>query len=92
MAGSVEGPLPEWIPSMLIDTSVAIARQLERVLDQHGLRAAPESTSAVLPRFYSTGDGTHQQQLAATLLQIDTTVEHVVIPSRRTAAPNSQAA
>jgi glutamate racemase len=77
---------------MLIDTSVAIARQLERVLDQHGLRAAPESAHAVLPRFYSTGDGTHQQQLAATLLQIDTAVEQVVIPSRRTAAPDSQAA
>ena len=77
---------------MLIDTSVAIARQLERVLDQHGLRAAPESANAVLPRFYSTGDGTHQQQLAATLLQIDTAVEQVVIPSRRTAAPDSQAA
>jgi glutamate racemase len=77
---------------MLIDTSVAIARQLERVLDQYELRAAPESASTVLPRFYSTGDGMHQQQLAATLLQIDTVVEQVVIPSRRTAAPDSQAA
>ncbi|GGC32337.1 glutamate racemase [Paraburkholderia caffeinilytica] len=77
---------------VLIDTSVAIARQLERVLDQHGLRAAPEGAGVVLPRFYSTGDGTHQQQLAATLLQIDTAVDQVVIPSRRTAAPDSQAA
>ncbi|SOE70877.1 glutamate racemase [Burkholderia sp. OK233] len=77
---------------MLIDTSVAIARQLERVLDQHGLHAAPESAGAALPRFYSTGDGTHQQQLAATLLQIDAAVDQVVIPSRRTAAPDSQAA
>ncbi|MFP3567858.1 glutamate racemase [Paraburkholderia sp. SIMBA_030] len=75
----------------LIDTSVAIARQLERVLDQHGLRAAPESGSA-LPRFFSTGDGAHQQQLAATLLHIDAAVERVLIPSRRTAAPDSQAA
>ncbi|REG57419.1 glutamate racemase [Paraburkholderia sp. BL6669N2] len=77
---------------MLIDTSVAIARQLERVLDQHGLRAAPQSAATVLPRFFSTGDGTHQQQLAATLLHIDATVEQVSIPSRRTAAPDSQAA
>jgi glutamate racemase len=77
---------------MLIDTSVAIARQLERVLDQHGLRAASENADVVLPRFYSTGDGSHQQQLATTLLQIDAVVEQVVIPSRRTAAPDSQAA
>lgn len=76
----------------LIDTSVAIARQLERMLDQHGLRAAPESAGTALPRFYSTGDGTHQQQLAATLLHVDATVEQVVIQSRRTVAPNSQAA
>lgn len=76
----------------LIDTSVAIARQLERVLDQHGLRATPEGADTVLPRFYSTGDGTHQQQLAATLLQINAAVEQVVIPSRRAAAPDSQAA
>ncbi|MDR6408717.1 UNVERIFIED_ORG: glutamate racemase [Burkholderia sp. 1595] len=77
---------------MLIDTSVAIARQLERVLEQHGLRAPPQGAGSVPPRFYSTGDGTHQQQLAATLLHIDTTVEQVSIPSPRTAAPDSQAA
>lgn len=77
---------------MLIDTSVAIARQLERVLEQHGLRAPPRGAGSVPPRFYSTGDGTHQQQLAATLLHIDTTVEQVSIPSPRTAAPDSQAA
>jgi glutamate racemase len=76
----------------LIDTSVAIARQLERVLDQHGLRAAPQDGVAIPPRFYSTADGSHQQQLAATLLHIQTDVERVTIPSRRTAAPNSQAA
>jgi glutamate racemase len=77
----------------LIDTSVAIARQLERVLDQHGLRATPVDTNApALPRFYSTDDGAHQKQLAATLLHLDAHVERVLIPSRRTAAPNSQAA
>ncbi|WGS51069.1 glutamate racemase [Paraburkholderia sp. D15] len=75
----------------LIDTSVAIARQLERVLDQHGLRAAT-GIPAALPRFYSTDDGQHQKQLAATLLHLDAEVTQVVIPSRRTAAPDSQAA
>ena len=76
----------------LIDTSVAIARQLERVLDQHGLRAAPDNAAPIVPRFYSTADGLHQQQLAATLLHIDAEVERVLIPSRRTAEPDSQAA
>ncbi|MBB5399023.1 glutamate racemase [Paraburkholderia sp. JPY162] len=76
----------------LIDTSVAIARQLERVLEQHGLRAATPAAITPLPRFYSTDDGIHQQQLAATLLRIEAAVEHVLIPSRRTAASDSRAA
>ncbi|WP_199540419.1 glutamate racemase [Paraburkholderia kururiensis] len=68
----------------LIDTSVAIARQLERVLAQHDLLA--ESAAVPLPpRFCSTGDGAHLRQLALTLLQIDAPVESVDIPSRRTA-------
>ncbi|WP_087752619.1 glutamate racemase [Paraburkholderia caledonica] len=75
----------------LIDTSVAIARQLERVLEQYGVRAAPQTADAALPRFYSTGDGTHLRQLVATLLEIDAQVERVLIPSRRT-APSSQPA
>jgi glutamate racemase len=75
----------------LIDTSVAIARQLERVLDQHGLRAAT-GQAVDLPRFCSTSDGAHLQQLAATLLQIEAPVEQVVIPSRRTLSADSQAA
>ncbi|RFU48168.1 glutamate racemase [Paraburkholderia sp. DHOC27] len=75
----------------LIDTSVAIARQVERVLDQNGLRAA-SGASVDLPRFYSTSDGAHLQQLAATLLHLDAAVERVVIPSPSTAAPDSEAA
>jgi glutamate racemase len=74
----------------LIDTSVAIARQLERVLDQHGLRAAGGPDTAALPRFCSTSDGTHLQQLAATLLQLDASVQRVHIPSRRTVALETQ--
>ena len=67
----------------IVDTSVAIARQLDRLLDAHGLRnvtAPPDS----LPRFCSTADGESQRQLAASLLQLDAAVEHVDIPSRRT--------
>ncbi|MEI6002032.1 glutamate racemase [Paraburkholderia bengalensis] len=75
----------------LIDTSVAIARQLERVLDQQGLRS-PGRPAAPLPRFCSTSDGAHLKQLAATLLHIDTPVERVHIPSRRTVTPDSHAA
>ncbi|HEY2021027.1 glutamate racemase [Paraburkholderia sp.] len=76
----------------LIDTSVAIARQLERVLEQHGARAAPPAAGTPLPRFYSTDDGVHLQRLAATLVHIDAAVEQVLIPSPRTAERDSRAA
>ncbi|SAL81524.1 glutamate racemase [Caballeronia choica] len=66
----------------IVDTSIAIARQLERQLNAHGLRSA--SASAIVPRFYSTADGESQRQLAASLLGIEARVEHVVIPSQRT--------
>ena len=67
----------------IVDTSVAIARQLDRLLDAHALKngATPPDT---LPRFCSTADGESQRQLAASLLQLDAAVEHVDIPSRRT--------
>jgi glutamate racemase len=66
----------------IVDTSVAIARQLERLLDADGLKNPATSTD--VPRFCSTADGESQRQLAASLLQIDAPVEHVAIPSRRT--------
>ena len=75
----------------LIDTSIAIARQLERVLDQQGLRS-PERDAAPQPRFCSTSDGAHLKQLTARLLDIDAPVERVHIPSRRTLAQDSHAA
>jgi glutamate racemase len=75
----------------LIDTSIAIARQLERVLDQQDLRA-PARGAAPQVRFCSTSDGAHLKQLAATLLGIDAPVERVHIPSRRTITPDSHAA
>ncbi|CAB3770568.1 glutamate racemase [Paraburkholderia solisilvae] len=67
----------------LIDTSVAIARQLERVLEQHGLRATRHEAAGT-PRFCSTNDGVHLQQLYRALLNIEAPVERVHIPSRRT--------
>ncbi|HKT97433.1 MAG TPA: glutamate racemase [Paraburkholderia sp.] len=82
----------------LVDTSVAIARQLERVLDQHGLRAQPahegdaSAAGGTAARFCSTSDGAHLRMLAAALLGIDAQVECVSIPSRRTRELEADAA
>ncbi|KMY86183.1 Glutamate racemase [Candidatus Paraburkholderia calva] len=65
----------------IVDTSVAIARQLERLLEAGGLQNDASPDPAAMPRFCSTADGGPQRQLAASLLQLDTPVEHVVIPS-----------
>ncbi|WP_175940013.1 glutamate racemase [Caballeronia sp. BCC1704] len=64
----------------IVDTSVAVARQLERLLDASGLCNADASVAAT-PLFYSTADGEPQRQLAASLLQIQADVRHVDIPS-----------
>lgn len=80
----------------LIDTSVAIARQLERLLDQHGLRANAandaDTANTASVRFCSTSDGAHLRQLAAALLDLDSAVECVAIPSRRTLELDANAA
>ena len=69
----------------LVDTSVAIARQLERVLAQHDLLADPLlADTAACARFCSTNGGAHLRMLAAALLGIDAQVETVQIASRRT--------
>jgi glutamate racemase len=70
----------------LIDTSIAIARQLERVLDAHDLRAQARNDIAQLPppRLCSTSDGAHLRQLASTLLGLHVPVEQVDIPLRQT--------
>ncbi|MGN4111923.1 glutamate racemase [Burkholderia gladioli] len=68
----------------LIDTSEAIARQLSRVLEDHGLRA-PAGTAARAPRLYSTDDGSRLQALAAALLGLDAPAETVAIASPRCA-------
>ncbi|KNH06518.1 Glutamate racemase [Candidatus Burkholderia brachyanthoides] len=71
----------------IVDTSVAIARQLERLIEAGGLKNDASPDTAAMPRFCSTADGEPQRQLAALLLQLDAPVEHVVIPSRRTSVP-----
>ncbi|WP_296660538.1 glutamate racemase [Paraburkholderia sp.] len=76
----------------LIDTSVAIARQLERVLTRDGLRAPATGDAPAPARFCSTNDGTHLHMLAAALLGIDAQVESVRIPSRRTLELETNAA
>jgi glutamate racemase len=63
----------------LIDTGVAIARQLERILDTHALRA-PGCPEAVPPRLCSTSDGAHLRQLALRLLGLEAPVERIDIP------------
>jgi glutamate racemase len=78
----------------LIDTGVAVARQLQRVLDERALRAAhaPASRPADAMRFCSTGDGAQLRALSAALLKVDAPVEQVRIPSRRTVCVDSDAA
>lgn len=75
----------------LIDTSVAIARQLERVLDANGLRAVA-SAAPPPPRLCSTDEGTHLRRLASTLLGLGTPVEHVSIVANHSAPNRPQVA
>jgi glutamate racemase len=75
----------------LIDTSVAIARQLERVLEANGLGAAA-GERVVQPRLCSTGDGTHLRRLAQALLGLDAPIEQVSIAAHRPVPHGSQAA
>ncbi|WP_250451051.1 glutamate racemase [Caballeronia sp. ATUFL_M2_KS44] len=69
----------------IVDTSVAVARQLARLLDTNALKNSDASLEP-MPRFCSTADGESQRQLAASLLQLDAAVEHVDIPSRLASA------
>jgi glutamate racemase len=87
----------------LIDTSVAIARQLERVLDANGSRAPADAAAADAlaadadrqprePRLYSTGEIAHMRQLASTLLGLAGPVEHIRITSLRRAPERTPSA
>ncbi len=62
----------------LVDTSVAIARQLQRVLETNGLRA-PADRQPTPPRLCSTDGGVHLHRLASTLLGLEGPVERVSI-------------
>jgi glutamate racemase len=74
----------------LIDTGVAVARQLQRVLDERALCAnGPADLAADAVRFCSTGDGAQLRALSVALLQVDAQVEPVRITSRRTACTES---
>lgn len=75
----------------LVDTSVAIARQLERVLEANNLRA-PADELPRPPRLCSTDEGTHMRRLAQALLRLDAPVEQVSIGARGPARHGSQAA
>lgn len=75
----------------LVDTSVAIAKQLERVLDANALRA-PAGVLAPPPRLCSTGDGAHLHRLASTLLGLDALVERVTIDTHPVVHGNPEAA
>jgi glutamate racemase len=61
----------------LVDTAAAVARQVERVLDIHGVRAP--AGAAPCHRFYSTGHSHPQRRLFHTLFGMDVTVECVTI-------------
>lgn len=75
----------------LVDTSVAIARQLERVLEANGQRA-PADRQPAPPRLCSTDEGVHLGRLASTLLGLDVPVEHISIAARGAAPERSHAA
>ena len=61
----------------LVDTGSAIARQLARKLVEHDLAAAPDAVPQ--DRYASTRDAAHLRAMAATLLNVDTLAETVVI-------------
>lgn len=71
----------------LIDTGVAIARQLARVLATNRLLASGRRQPE-LPRLFSTGNGKPLSQFAAGLLELDLPVEDVAIGNP--AAPHAR--
>lgn len=76
----------------LVDTSVAIARQLARVLEANGLRAPAGAHRVPASRLCSTSDGAHLQQLASRLLGLDVQVERIDIPLRGAPEQKAEAA
>jgi len=68
----------------IVDTGVAIARQLARKLAEFDLAAAPNA--APRDRYVSTRDAAHLRSMAAALLGVDAEAETVVIGTDRPAA------
>ncbi|AMR79103.1 glutamate racemase [Cupriavidus nantongensis] len=61
----------------LVDTGIAVARQLARKLDEHALAAPPDAAGN--DRFVSTKDAAHLRAMVAALLQRQAAAETVVI-------------
>ncbi len=61
----------------LVDTGSAIARQLARKLAEHDLAAGPDAVPH--HRYGSTKDAAHLRAMAATFLQVDASMETLVI-------------
>jgi glutamate racemase len=61
----------------LVDTGIAVARQVERRLAEHGLAAAVAAPR--IDRYCSTMDAAHLRKMAAALLHVETQAETVVI-------------
>ena len=61
----------------LIDTGMAIARQLARKLAEFGLAASPDASPAV--RYLSTKDAAHLRDMAWALLKVEASAETVAI-------------
>ncbi|CAG2151153.1 glutamate racemase [Cupriavidus plantarum] len=65
----------------IIDTGVAIARQLARKLAEFDLAAPPDAVPT--DRYVSTRDAMHLREMAATLLGVDAAAETVIIGADR---------
>jgi len=61
----------------LIDTGVAIARQLARKLAEFGLASSPDAQPAM--RYLSTKDAAHLREMAAALLHVEANAETIAI-------------
>lgn len=66
-------------PVGLVDTGAAVARQLQRLLQQHQLHAASSSAKTGLLTAYTTGSRTALTTAFSKLLELEPTVEQVSV-------------
>jgi len=71
-------------PVGLVDTGAAVARQLQRLLQQHQLHAASSSAKTGLLTAYTTGSRTALTTAFSKLLELEPTVEQVSVAVART--------